>query len=126
MLSMANTGKDTNGSQFFFLCTAPPPPPRGLTVSMCCVGKFIERMMVIMAIEGVGSSIGRTKLLIKSASPALVKSPIQIGFARSVAHANYRSRSHDLHESNRQIKLKRNFSLFNYHQDKRLVSNVFQ
>merc|ERR1719498_1427902 len=56
ILSMANAGPNTNGSQFF-LCTAKTSHLDGKHVVF---GKVVKVMEVVKAIEAVGSSSGKT------------------------------------------------------------------
>jgi len=68
VLSMANAGPNTNGSQFF-LCTVPCPWLDGKHVVF---GSVTEGFDVVKAIEAVGSSSGRTR------SPVVVSASGQL------------------------------------------------
>lgn len=59
MLSMANSGKDTNGSQFFVTCAATPM----LDHKHICFGRLIDGMKVLRHVENVHTDASNRPIL---------------------------------------------------------------
>jgi peptidylprolyl isomerase/peptidyl-prolyl cis-trans isomerase B (cyclophilin B) len=67
---MANSGPDTNGSQFFIICG---PSGVGLPPLYSLFGKVIAGDEVISAIEAVGSQSGRPSELVEILSVTITE-----------------------------------------------------
>ncbi|MFO0964936.1 MAG: peptidylprolyl isomerase [Gemmataceae bacterium] len=68
-LSMANAGRNTNGSQFF-ICTAPTPHLDGKHVVF---GQVVKGYNVVKAMEAVGSRSGKTSSKVTISDCGMVK-----------------------------------------------------
>ena len=69
ILSMANAGKNTNGSQFF-VCTEATPHLNGYH---CVFGQVVEGYSVIKAVETLGSRGGEVKIPVTVADCGVVE-----------------------------------------------------
>ena len=75
LLSMANAGPNTNGSQFF-ITTVLTPHLDGRHVVF---GRVLEGMDIVKRVEALGSGTGRTRLPIKIAACGEVKEEAAVG-----------------------------------------------
>ncbi|MEW5299228.1 MAG: hypothetical protein WDW38_005112 [Sanguina aurantia] len=74
ILSMANAGKDTNGSQFF-ICTAPCP---WLDDKHVVFGKVVEGMLVVKRMEMCGSKSGKVSRRVVISDSGELPSKVQM------------------------------------------------